>query len=134
MDSTDQSAKTNMNVSFIKSNKGQPLLVLNSYVFRLNKKRKDKKYWVCSSAGCNVTVHTDLNDEYRCGGTAEHNHEPNPDMVLARQVRQNIKERAVNEVIPIAMIYEQEVSKPSVTTTTVAILPTCQEIGEFCKS
>ncbi len=79
-------------------------------------------------------LHTDLNNTYVCGGMDEHNHEPNPEMVIARQVRHNIKERAVNEMIPVAMIHEQEISKPSIHSTTVAILPTCQEIGTFVRS
>ncbi|CAF1250261.1 unnamed protein product [Rotaria sordida] len=65
---------------------------------------------------------------YLCGSKSEHNHEPNPEMITVRQVRHNIKERALKEVIPIPMIYEQELSKASTNPTTLAILPTSEEI------
>jgi hypothetical protein len=134
METTAERPGNSINITFIKSNKGQPFLVLNAYIYKCNRKATNKKYWVCTNNGCKVGLHTDLNDKYLCGGTAEHDHEPNPEMIIARQVRQNIKERTINEVIPIAMIYEQEILKPAVPSTTVAILPTCQEIGTFVKS
>src|SRR4051812_35753937 len=102
--------KENVNITFIKSNKGQPLLVLNNYVYKCNKKTGKKKYWTCINVGCQLNIHTDINDVYISGGIDQHSHEPNPDMVTVRQVRDQIKERAVNEVIPISLIYEQEIS------------------------
>ena len=129
MDTTTQlSDKENINVTFITSNKGQLLLVLNGYLYKCNKKTKNKKYWICVSNGCKIYVHTDLNNMYQCGGKSEHNHEPNPEMITVRQVRHNIKERALKEVIPIAMIYEQEISKISTNPTSLAILPTSEEL------
>ncbi len=133
VETTEQFDKENINITFIKSNKGQPLLVLNNYLYNCNKKTAKKKYWVCISSGCTMYVHTDINDTYVCGGVAQHNHESNPEMVTVRQVRDKIKERALNEIIPISMIYEQETSKTSINSTTLAILPTCQEIGTFVK-
>ncbi|CAF4088814.1 unnamed protein product, partial [Rotaria sordida] len=78
---------------------------------------------------CKKSVHTDANDIYFCGGTEPHDHEPNPDMIAARNVRNKIKERALQEMTPISMIYEQEISNSSINSTTIAILPTCQELG-----
>ncbi|CAF4381338.1 unnamed protein product, partial [Adineta steineri] len=52
----------------------------------------------------------------------------NPELVEVRQVRQKIKERALQEIIPISIIYEQETSKASISSTTLAILPTSHEI------
>ncbi|CAF1684147.1 unnamed protein product, partial [Adineta ricciae] len=69
------------------------------------------------------------NDVYVKGGIEVHDHEPNPDLIAARIVRNKIKERAVQENIPLSMIYEQEISNSSINATTTAILPTCQEIG-----
>lgn len=62
------------------------------------------------------------------GDVPEHNHEPNLELVEARQVRQKIKERALKEMTPISLIDEQETSSTSISSTTLAILPTSQEI------
>ncbi|CAF2396034.1 unnamed protein product [Rotaria sp. Silwood2] len=113
-----------MNISFITSNKGHLLLVLNDYLYKCNKKKANKKYWVCISNGCKVYIQTDPNNTYLCSVRAPHDHEPNPEMVEAKNVHQKIKERALKELTSISMIYEQEVSKTSLSTTTVAILPT----------
>ncbi|CAF1182513.1 unnamed protein product [Rotaria sp. Silwood1] len=50
-------------------------------------------------------------------------------MIAARNVRNNIKERVLKEAIPVSIIYEQEVSDSSINPTTIAILPTCQELA-----
>lgn len=123
--------KENIHVSFITSNKGQQLLVLNDYLYKCNKRTKVKKYWICVNNSCKTSVHTDLNDVYLSGGKSSHDHEPNPDAITARKVRHNINERALKEVIPIAMIYEQEIAKVSTNPTAVAILRTSREICIF---
>ncbi|CAF3322115.1 unnamed protein product [Rotaria sp. Silwood2] len=124
----ESSGKENINISFITSNKGQLLLLLNNYLYQCNKKTIKKKYWQCISKGCTVYLHTDTNNIYLGGDVPEHDHEPNPELVEVRQVRQKIKERALKEIIPISMIYEQETSHTSISSTTLAILPTSQEI------
>ncbi|CAM4834891.1 unnamed protein product [Rotaria magnacalcarata] len=78
--------------------------------------------------GCTVYVHTDTNNVYLGSDVPEHDHEPNPELLEVRKVRQKIKERALNEIIPISMIYEQETSRTSISSITLAILPTSQEI------
>jgi hypothetical protein len=74
-------------------------------------------------------VHTDSNGVYLCGGTDPHDHESNPEMIAVKDVRHKIKYRSLNEVTPISMFYEQKLSKTSISSTTMAIIPTCQEIG-----
>jgi hypothetical protein len=131
---TESSDKENINVTFIKSNKDHLLLVLNDYLYKCNKTTAKKKYWICTSKGCKMSVHTDSNDVYLCGGTDPHDHESNPEMIAVKDVRQRIKERVLHEMIPISMVYEQELSKTSITSTTMAIIPTSQEIGMFVRS
>ncbi|CAF5206554.1 unnamed protein product, partial [Rotaria magnacalcarata] len=75
-----------------------------------------------------VKSNKDTNDKYLGGDVPEHDHESNPELVEVRQVRQKIKERALQEIIPISIIYEQETSKASISSTTLAILPTSHEI------
>ncbi|CAF1488879.1 unnamed protein product [Adineta ricciae] len=116
------------NLSFIKSNKNEPLLVLNNYVYKRNKTTAKRKYWVCVIRGCQVYVHTTLSNEYAGGGTDLHSHAPNPELVQVKKVRQKMKERALNEVTLIGMIYEEEIAKSSMTRSALAIFPTNSEI------
>lgn len=123
--------KENVILTFTKSNKGQPLIVLNGYLYKCNKKTSDKKYWICNYVECRQSIHTDLNNVYIRGDLNPHDHEPNPDLISAKEVRIKIKERAVQENIPISLIYEQEIANPSVNATTIAVLPTSEELGNF---
>ena len=134
IDVGEPAEKENIHLDFITSNKGQQLLVLNDYLYKCNKKTTYKKYWICINSSCKNYVHTDLSNVYISGGKIEHDHEPNPDAIRARQVRQNIKERALKEITPIAVIYEEELAKASTNPTTVAILPTSQEICKFLRT
>ncbi len=45
---TESVEKENMDIKFIKSNKGQLLLVLSDYMYWCNKKIAHKKYWICT--------------------------------------------------------------------------------------
>ncbi|CAF4155088.1 unnamed protein product [Rotaria magnacalcarata] len=67
--SPDSTFDANENLSFIKSNKGQPLLVMNEQLYKCNKKTARKKYWICIVNGCSMVVHTDENDVYLYGET-----------------------------------------------------------------
>ena len=58
------SASADGQISFMTSNKGQRLLVLNEHVYRWIKKTAGKKYWICMISGCSITVHTNEDDIY----------------------------------------------------------------------
>ncbi|CAF1532875.1 unnamed protein product [Adineta ricciae] len=116
------------NLSFITSNKNQPLLVMNNYVYKCNKISGQTKYWVCVVKGCGVYVHTTLNDKYSGGDTDAHTHAPNPEQIEMRKVRQKIKERAFNEVTSVGTIYDEEIAKATMTRSALAIFPTNTEI------
>jgi hypothetical protein len=132
MAATNSTSKTNIdNLSFIKSNKDQPLLVMNNYVYKCNKKGVKTKYWVCVVKGCRVHVHTSLNDEYSGGGTDAHSHAPNPELIQVKKVRQKMKERALNEVTSVGMIYDEEIAKSTMTRSALAIFPTNTEICKY---
>lgn len=121
------------NVSFVTSNKGQLLLLLDQYLYRCHKTTKKKKYWTCIFNGCNVSIHTNVDNTYLSGGNSQHEHGPNPEMIAVRSVRQKIKERVLNETTPTTMIYEQEISNISLNSMTVAILPTSAEMSRRVK-
>lgn len=56
---SNMSNTIHVKVNFLTSDKGQPLLVLNDYVYRCNKKPLKKNYWVWISTGCNIFIQTD---------------------------------------------------------------------------
>lgn len=117
-------------IHFITSNKGQPLLVLNDYVYRCNKKTPKKKYWICTIVGCNVSVQTNIDGDYLSGRKDTHEHAANPELIEVRQTRQQIKQRVINELTPIGSIYDDEMSKTTMASTAVAIFPTISEMCE----
>ena len=85
-DPMDTSTKVDSNTSFITSNKARRLLVLNENVYRCNKKTARKKYWKCIVSCCTMSVHTDENDVYICGGKTNHDHQPNSDLVQTKRL------------------------------------------------
>ena len=117
-------------ISFVPSNKGQKLLVFNNHIYRCNKKTARKKYWNGGAKGGSVLVHTDENDVYIGGGKEDHNHEPNDDLIGKRNIRQEMKQRVMNEATPISLIYEEELSKAALSPSGTATFPTHQEICE----
>ena len=100
-------------LSFITSNKGNTLLVLNEHLYKCNKKTASKKYWMCIISSCKVYVHTTLDDSYWSGGTEPHDHSLNPELI---------------EVKPVRMIYDEEMAKVSMSTSAIAMFPTNHEI------
>ncbi|CAM4924167.1 unnamed protein product, partial [Rotaria socialis] len=62
------------------------------------------------------------------GGKNAHEHAPNPELIEVQQTREKIKRRVMNELTPIGMIYDEEMSKTSMSTTAVAIFPTVHEL------
>ena len=118
------------NIHFITSNKGHPMLVMNEYVYKCNRKTPNKKYWLCTVKGCNVYVHTDVNNNYLSGGE-DHDHLSNPESIEVKQTRQLIKERAINELTPIGQIYDEEMTKSDMNPMAVAVFPTVREMCKF---
>ena len=96
-----------------------------------NKKSAKRKYWVCVVSGCSRYVHTSLDDVYIDGGRDDHDHSPNPELIEFKRVRQQIKERALNEVIPVGMIYDEEMAKVNMSVSALAIFPTNNEMCRY---
>ncbi|CAF0899844.1 unnamed protein product [Rotaria sp. Silwood1] len=107
------SNSNNEKLDFITSSKGQPLLVMNNYIF----------------------VHTDINNNYLCGGKNEYEHAANPELLEIHQTRQQIKRQVMNELTPIGAVYDEKMSKTSMSSTAIAIFPTVREIYQgFAKT
>ena len=86
---------------------------------------------MCVVSGCRVYIHTSLNDLYLGGGTDAHFHAPNSELMEVKQVRQQMIERALNEMTPVGMIYDEEMTKVVMTSSALAIFPTNNAICEY---
>ena len=101
-------AHGNTNVSFVTSNKENPLLALDEFLLKTNKRTKAKKYWTCRSAGCWASVHTDIHNAL-LKSNGEHDHLPQPEGIQKTLFRGKVKDRVVSETTAIARIYKEEV-------------------------
>ncbi|CAF2043457.1 unnamed protein product [Rotaria magnacalcarata] len=70
--SEDEIQSRSPTISFINSQKGKQLLIVNEYIFKLNKTTTTTKYWKCVVNSCSAKIHTDvnghlvkINDEHR---------------------------------------------------------------------
>ena len=86
---------------------------------------------MCTVSSCGAYVHTTLDDSYLSGGTDLHDHAPNPELIQVKKLREQIKKRAIDEVMPVGMIYDEEMAKVSMNTSATAIFPTNQEICKY---
>ncbi|CAF3192503.1 unnamed protein product [Rotaria socialis] len=116
-------------ISFINSNKGKPLLIADDYTFKLNKTTTSTKYWICTINGCAAKVHTDLNNGLM-KTVGNHSHLPEKEKLEVREVREKIKQRAINETTPIPRIYDEECAKAMLSNTAIAILPSEREMSK----
>ncbi|CAF1433804.1 unnamed protein product, partial [Rotaria sp. Silwood1] len=57
---------------------GKPLLVMDNFVFKLNKTTNTKKYYRSENPQCTMTLHTDINDVL-IGTKGDHSHPSEPE-------------------------------------------------------
>ena len=108
---------TNTNsLSVIYSNKGGPQLVLDCFVFKLNK-RTETKIYMLTDANSNLLT-----------TNGEHNHLPESEDFMMRKFRAVPKERVVNETIPIQKIYHEEIVKANFISDTLASVPPIHQL------
>ncbi|CAF2114078.1 unnamed protein product [Rotaria magnacalcarata] len=121
-------------ISFLVSQKGKPVSVKDNFIYKLNKTTNSTKYYRCAEQSCTVTLHTDLNDVL-VKVKGDHSHPPEPDEIEIRKFKQNLKQRAIQETVPIPKIYDEESSRFCLTSLSIAILPAQREIaGSLNKS
>jgi hypothetical protein len=116
-------------ISFIKSQKGKPLLISNKFIFKLNKSTINTKYWICTFSGCAVKIHTSINDEF-IKMIGKHCHPAEEEIIGVREFRENVKQRAICETTPIPRIYDEECEKAMLSPSAIAILPSEREISK----
>jgi hypothetical protein len=100
-------SKNTNTISFLDSNKGHRQLVRNGFIYKMNKKTSTKIYWICKTSGCGASVHTDQNDIF-LQSNGEHNHLIEPEFVEVQRFRKVLKDRVINETVPIG-VYHQKV-------------------------
>lgn len=115
-------------VSFIVSQKGKPMLVMDNFVFKLNKTTSTTKYYRCEDPNCSMTLRTDMNNVIT-GTQGDHSHPPEPEQVEVRRLKHAMKERAKEETTPIPRIYDEETSRFCLTSLAIAIIPSEREIS-----
>ena len=115
-------------VSFIKSQKGSKMLVINDYIFEFNKTVGATKYYRCNHSGCSVTLHTDLN-EVVSKFNGEHCHPSEPEEIQIRKFKEALKTRAKLETTPIPQIYDEEAIRFDMSKLTIAALPSEREMN-----
>jgi len=116
-------------ISFIYSQKGKKMLVIDNFVFKLNKTTSSTKYYRCSDSCCTVIVHTDLEDNV-LKIKDDHCRPPEPEEVQIRTFRQAVKARAINETTPIPQIYDEEALRMNLSNLAIAALPSQREISQ----
>ncbi|CAF3356453.1 unnamed protein product [Rotaria socialis] len=113
-------------ISFLTTNKGEPLLVFNQYMLKCNKTSLSKKYWVCTEHRYDVYVHTNLENEFLLI-TGDHNHVINPNTLEIKAIEDKMKNRILNETTSIMKIYDEEIAKVHLSDEGAAELPTVIE-------
>ena len=107
-----------------KTEKGKNGLAYRGYTYRFGKRNNDKSiFWRCLySKICPGTLKTDEHKqnlfEKNC-----HNHLPQPEAAVVREVRNSLRERAHNETTLLPTIYRQETNRLVNNAVAAAIMP-----------
>ncbi len=117
-------------ISFINSQKGKLMFVIDDYIFKSNRESKTSKYWICTFNGCSSKAHTTL-DNQLIQLINEHNHPSEKEKIEVRKFREKVKERAVNETTPVPQIYEEECARMMLSFAAIAILPSEREMSKI---
>lgn len=121
------SVKKTTVTSTLLTNKGHPLLTKDGFTYKINKRTPSKIYWICKTKNCTAHVHTDLNNKLLFV-SGEHNHLLEPEDQQVRHFRGILKERVINETVPISKIYDEELVKAQFSPEVLAKVPLIHEI------
>lgn len=117
-------------ISFINSNKGKRLLVVNDHVFYQNKSTSKVTYWKCQQRICSAGIHLDVNDRFLKFSNTKHTHMPTPERVEIRKLMANVKVRVTEESTAIGQIYHEELVKANLSRSALAIAATSREASK----
>lgn len=116
--------------SFLDSNKGHQQLIMDGFIYKMNKKTSSKLYWTCKIKNCTAKVHTDPNNNF-LKRSGEHNHLIEPGNVEVQSFRKILKNRVVNETLPITKIYDEEIAKAQFSSEILASVPMVYNIRKI---
>lgn len=63
-------------ITFVKSNKKKRLLVIDGYLFQLNKSTAKVAYCICEEKSCRMSVHPDIDDLFTKFMKSDHTYMP----------------------------------------------------------
>ena len=114
--------------TFITSNKGKNLLVIDDYIYHYTKITSTVTYWICQIKDCGARAHTKTGANQLIKQTgAVHCHLPSPEEVEIRSFKNVVKARVKEETIPIGQIYEEELARAKLSTTALAQVSTANQ-------
>ena len=117
-------------VGFSVSSKGKQVLLCDGFIFNLNKKNANVKYWRCEIRSCAVSIQTDENDMFKAMKGQHDGHLPDPERIELLEFKQKVKDRVTNETTPIARIYDQELAAANLSSTALALAPLAKDARE----
>jgi hypothetical protein len=127
--SSKENQPSSSSISFIQSQKGKTMLILNNFIFKLNKTTTTTKYWICTLNECSAKVHTNMNDQL-IKIVGEHCHLQESEKIDIRTFREKVKQRVVDETTPIPRIYDEECARAMLSAAAIAALPSEREISK----
>jgi hypothetical protein len=117
--------------SFLNSNKGKPLLVIDDYVFQQSGKTTiATTYWACQLKDCSAVAHTDTKSGVLTKQKNIHCHPPVPEKIQVRRLMNKVKIRIINETTAIGQIYDQEIAKADLSKIALVMASTTNEARE----
>lgn len=92
-----QSQLDSPRISFVTSNKNKRSLVMNGYIYQLNKSTAKVTYWICEGKMCWAGVHLDVNDQFLKYAVSSHTHLPTPEREEVCMMMSKVRERLTIE-------------------------------------
>jgi hypothetical protein len=118
-------------LSFSTSNKRNPILICDGFIYLLNRTRPKVKYWRCKDRICSAYIHTDHNNQYK-GKSGDHNsHLPIPEGIEVAIFKHKVKERVVKETIPIGKIYDAELASAGLSEAALSMVCSAGEASMY---
>ena len=117
-------------ISWLASNKGKRLLVIDGFVFQSNKISAKVTYWKCEVKECGATALTNSNDQL-ISQNGEHTHLPPPERIEIRLLKNSAKDRVKSEAIPITQIYAEAVAHAHLSVAALATTPSGNEVSKY---
>ncbi|CAF1481086.1 unnamed protein product [Rotaria sordida] len=129
------STSAKLTVTKAKTNKRKLMLFIEGYDFQFKSFNKNKtiKFWRCTDRSCGMILYTNLDNEFIrfARKITDHSHLPNPAQLKIRNLRETMRERAENELLPLQEIAEQEIRKALLTAKALAVLPRVTTIAIY---